>query len=76
MEKDKDNDLGMMQKLALIADSLQQTFSGKSMVVLELKEVEYKSMISHFREIDRHHEKFTVEISGTDFIFILVSEDE
>lgn len=75
MEKDKSTDLGVMQKLALIADSLQQTFNGKSMVVLELKEEEYKSMISHFREIDRHHDRFTVEISGTDFIFILISDE-
>jgi hypothetical protein len=72
MEENKVNNFGTIEKMALIADSLQSLFDGKSMVVLELGEVEYKSVISHFREIDRHHDKFTVEISGTDFIFIKV----
>lgn len=72
MEENKINNLGVIEKLAIIADSLQSMFDGKSMVVFELQEVEYKSMISHFREIDRHHDKFTVDISGTDFIFIKI----
>lgn len=72
MGENKDGNLGTIEKLAIIADSLQSLFTGKSMVVFELKDDEYKTMISHFREIDRHHDKFTVEISGTDFIFIKV----
>lgn len=71
MVENKDNDLGEIEKLALIADSLQTMFTGKTMVVIESKEEEYKKMISHFREIDRHHDRFTIEISGTDFVFIL-----
>lgn len=71
MAENKDNDLGEIEKLALIADSLQTMFTGKTMVVIESKEEEYKKMISHFREIDRHHDRFTIEISGTDFVFIL-----
>ena len=72
MAENKNGDIGTIEKLAIIADSLQTLFSGKSMVVFELKEEEYKIMINHFREIDRHHDKFTVEISGTDFIFIKI----
>lgn len=70
MEKNKKNDLGLLEKLALIADSLQTLYKGKSSVIFELENDEYKSAISHFREIDRHHEKFTIEISGTNFFFI------
>jgi uncharacterized protein YlzI (FlbEa/FlbD family) len=71
MEKNKSDDLGELEKMALIADSLQNMFTGKTMVVVESGEKEYKRVISHFREIDRHHERFTIEISGTDFVFIL-----
>jgi hypothetical protein len=71
MEKNKSDDLGELEKMALIADSLQNMFTGKTMVVVESSEKEYKRVISHFREIDRHHERFTIEISGTDFVFIL-----
>jgi uncharacterized protein YlzI (FlbEa/FlbD family) len=71
MEENKNNDLGELEKLALIADSLQSMFTGKTMVVVESGEKEYKRVINHFREIDRHHERFTIEISGTDFVFIL-----
>lgn len=69
MDKNKENDLGLLEKLALIADSLQTLYSGKSFVVFELDKKDYESAISHFREIDRHHDKFTIEISGTNFVF-------
>jgi hypothetical protein len=71
MEKNKSDDMGELEKLALIADSLQSMFTGKTMVVVESGEKEYKRVINHFREIDRHHDRFTIEISGTDFVFIL-----
>lgn len=74
MAEDKKSDLGTLEKLALIADSLQVLFSGKSTVVCELPKGEYGEVINHFREIDRHHKKFTIEISGTDFVFILMEE--
>ena len=34
-----------------------------------------KKMQSHFREIDRHHKQFTVEISGVDFHFMLEEKE-
>jgi hypothetical protein len=71
MAENKSNDLGELEKLALIADSLQTMFRGKSSVVLELNKEEYRKIITHFREIDRHHTQFTIDMSGTDFLFIL-----
>jgi hypothetical protein len=71
MAEDKKNDLGELEKLALIADSLQTLFRGRSSVALELNKEEYIKMINHFREIDRHHKQFTIDISGTNFLFIL-----
>jgi hypothetical protein len=72
MAEDKKDDLGILEKLALIADSVQTLFSGKGTIVFELPKGEYTSVINHFREIDRHHKQFTIDISGTDFHFILM----
>jgi len=74
MAEDKKDDLGTLEKLALIADSVQTLFSGKGTIVFELPKGEYSSVINHFREIDRHHKQFTIDISGTDFHFILMEE--
>ena len=75
MEKDKDNTLGELEKLALIAESVQSMYEGKATIIFELKKDEYQKMISHFREIDRHHKNFSIEISGTEFHFVMI-EDE
>lgn len=75
MAKNKDIDFGEINKLALIAESVQSIFKGKGTIIFELKDDEYNKIISHFREIDRHHKQFSIDISGTEFHFIL-SEDE
>jgi hypothetical protein len=74
MEENKDNTLGTIAKLALIAESVQDLFSGKGTIIFELPKGEYKSVINHFREIDRHHKQFSIDISGTEFNFILMEE--
>ena len=76
MAENKDGSLGTLEKLALITDSLQTLFKGKTTIIFELPKEEYYQVISHFREIDRHHKQFTIEISGMDFVFILDEPDE
>lgn len=76
MAENKNSDFGKIEKLALIAESVQTLFTGKSFVVFELEETEYKDIISLFREIDRHHKQFSIDISGTEFHFILSSEEK
>ncbi len=71
MGEDKDINFGTLEKLALIAESCQTIFSGKGTIIFELPKGEYTSVINHFREIDRHHKQFTIDISGTQFHFIL-----
>ncbi len=71
MEKNTNNDLGTLEKLAIIAESVQTLFRGKGTIIFELDKDEYKPVISHFREIDRHHNQFSIDISGTEFHFIL-----
>jgi len=72
MEENKSNTLGTIEKLALIAESVQTLFSGKGTIIFELPKGEYTSVINHFREIDRHHEQFSIDISGTEFHFALM----
>lgn len=71
MAENKNDNFGTLEKLALLADSVQELFKGETMIVFELEKEEYSNVINHFREIDRHHKQFTIEISGTDFVFIL-----
>ena len=76
MEENKDNTLGTIEKLALIAESVQTLFSGKGTIIFELPKGEYTSVINHFREVDRHHKQFSMDISGTEFHFILDEQDK
>ena len=71
MAENKTNDLGELEKLALIADSLQTLYKGRASVAFELNKEEYIKMSNHYKEIDRHHKQFSVDISGTNFLFIL-----
>jgi hypothetical protein len=74
MAEDKDNSPRELEKLALIAESVQTMFSGKGTIIFELPVGEYTSVINHFREIDRQHKQFTIDISGTEFHFILMED--
>jgi hypothetical protein len=76
MEKDKSVDIGELEKLALIAESVQTIFSGKATIVFELPIGEYKSVINHFREVDRQHKQFSIDISGTEFHFVLTEVEK
>ena len=71
MAKAKNTDFGELEKLALIAESVQTIFSGKGTIIFELPKGEYTSVINHFREVDRKHKQFSIDISGTEFHFIL-----
>jgi hypothetical protein len=76
MEENQDSSIRIIEKLALIAESVQTLFSGKGTIIFELPKGEYNSVINHFREVDRQHKQFTMDISGTDFHFILDEKDK
>ena len=58
-------------RMAEIADLCQKTFNGKTSVVFELEEKEFKSAMDQVENINWLSEQFKIEISGTDFIFLL-----
>ena len=76
MAENKNTDFGELEKLALIAESVQTIFSGKGTIIFELPKGEYTSVINHFREVDRKHKQFSIDISGTEFHFILDEEEK
>jgi hypothetical protein len=76
MAEDKNTGPGELEKLVLIAESVQSMFSGKGTIIFELPKGEYASVINHFREVDRSHEQFSIDISGTEFHFILMDANK
>lgn len=76
MAENKDTGPRELEKLALIAESVQTMFSGKGTIIFELPIGEYNSVINHFREIDRHHKQFSIDISGTEFHFVLTEVEK
>jgi hypothetical protein len=63
---------GIIEKLALIADATDSLFpNGRKAVAFELKKPEYKKVQNNFRDIDRLHKQFKIDISGIEFIFLL-----
>ena len=63
---------GVIEKLALISDAVESLFpEGKSAVVFKLDDDDFKKVQNNFREIDRGHKMFKIDISGVEFIFLL-----
>jgi hypothetical protein len=62
---------GVIEKLAIISEAVETLFpEGKSAVVFQLNNEDFKKVQSNFREIDRTHKKFKIDISGVEFIFL------
>ena len=62
--------LGFLEKLALIADASQNLFTGRATVIFELPNMEFrKTQIELKKELSG--EKFKIDISGTEFIFLM-----
>jgi len=71
MEENKEN-AEFLNKLALITVAAQDMFRGKMSIVFELKETEFRYASSVFeKDYKPENRQFKVEISGTDFIFLL-----
>jgi len=61
-----------LSKLAVIADASQTLVKGKVTIIFELPLDEFENALSTFNTgKDGEAEQFKVDISGTDFIFIL-----
>jgi hypothetical protein len=75
METNTEAPLGELEKLALLSDAINDLFPNYDrMMVFELDKPEYDKIMGHFREIDRHHKQFLIDISGVEFYFMLKKE--
>jgi hypothetical protein len=71
MEENNKSIDGIVEKLALIVEATETLFpDGKMVVVFQLKDDDFKRVQDNFREIDRGHNQFKIDISGTEFIFL------
>ena len=70
MAEDK-KEFGVLSDLAEIADRVSEIYRGKATIVFELDKEEYQSTFYMFREVDRNNEKFKIDISNVEFIYIL-----
>jgi len=73
MAKTKNSVDGTVEKLAQIANDLQKLHDGKMMVVFEMNADQFENAAKKMKVKDAN--RFTIDISGTDFIFLL-TEDE
>ena len=62
---------GVIEKLALISEAVESLFpEGKSAVVFQLNKDDLNKIQNNFREIDKNHKQFKIDISGVEFIFL------
>jgi hypothetical protein len=71
MEENKESVIGVIEKLALVTDGLQNIFpDGKVICVYELNDEDFKQVQENFRKIDHSHKRFSIDISGIEHVFI------
>jgi hypothetical protein len=62
----------LLNRLALITEGAQEVIKGKVTIVFEVERQEFFNYYSFFeKSMDATKKEFKVEISGTDFIFLL-----
>jgi hypothetical protein len=71
MGENKENS-SLIENLAIVTDAIQNIFpKGKIICVYELNETEFKMVQNNFRLIDSQHERFSIDMSGMEHVFIL-----
>lgn len=71
MAKNKEVINGILEKLALVSEAVQDIFEDtKPTIIYELKNEDFKEIQDNFRDIDKKFNKFTIEISGVNFVII------
>jgi hypothetical protein len=64
--------LELLNRLALLTEGAQELVKGKVSIVFELQREEFNQYYLQFEDsIDENKTQFKVDISGTDFIFLL-----
>jgi hypothetical protein len=71
MGENQESNTSIIEGLALVTDAIQTMFpDGKVICVYELIDEDFKQVQINFRKIDRSHNRFSIDISGTEHVFI------
>lgn len=71
MGENQESTVNIIENLALVTDAIQTMFpDGKIICVYELKEKDFKKVQNNFRKIDSGFNRFSVDMSGTEHVFI------
>jgi hypothetical protein len=82
MEKNPEIIYGMIERMALISDAIDNLFiNGRKVIVIELNKIDFEETKKQFKNVSPDLNQFKIDISGVEFIFILdellnVSEDK
>jgi hypothetical protein len=82
MEKSPEIIYGVIERMALISDAIDNLFvNGRKVIVIELNKVDFEETKKQFKNVNLSLNQFKIDISGVEFIFILdellnVSEDK
>ena len=73
MGENQESPINIIENLALVTDAMQTLFpQGRMICVYELNSEDYKKVQSNFRKIDNNFNRFSVDMSGTEHVFINV----
>ena len=73
MGENQESSINIIENLALVTDAMQTLFpEGKMICVYELNREDYKKVQGNFRKIDSNFNRFSVDTSGTEHVFINV----
>lgn len=81
MAETEENNIGLITKIALLADAVENIFpEGKGVVVFELKNDDFETARKELLVPNPDEKQFKIDMSGTEFIFLKhellnVSED-
>ena len=75
METNKENNRILVQ-LAMIVDATQQIHRGKSTLIFEVDKTEFEEIKKELQINPEENEKFKIDISGTEVIYLLIKKGE
>jgi hypothetical protein len=75
MAEDK-KEFGVLSDLAEIADALLLIYRGRATVILELDKDEFNATLNFYKGVDKNCDKFKIDISGVEFIYMKMPTEE
>ena len=71
MAENKESFDGYLNKLAMLADALDDLYQGKKTVVFQLSREEFVKMRNEIKNVHEDKDNFKIDISGIEFIYLL-----